>query len=109
MPARSRNRELLPLILLRVCPIPGLSRGGASPSAASGPIPASGNFDPAYCKRSAPREAVNDGNLAVWPQKGVAGRAADAIGVIGKLHGAGRRPALYNVALIPIYSFSSSR
>jgi thioredoxin reductase (NADPH) len=35
--------------------------------------------------------------------------AGDAIAAIRKLHEAGRRPALYNAALTPIYSFSPSR
>jgi len=39
----------------------------ASFDAAAVTAPATRNFDPAYCKRSAPREAVNDGNLADWP------------------------------------------
>lgn len=43
----------------------------AALGAAAGTTPATRNFDPAYCKRSAPREAVNDGNLADWPHAGV--------------------------------------
>ena len=38
-------------------------------AAAESPAPSTRktrNFDPAYCKRSAPHEAVNDGNLADW-------------------------------------------
>ena len=39
--------------------------GDAWSFAASSPG-AAGNFDPDYCKRTASREAVNDGNLTDW-------------------------------------------
>jgi len=49
--------------------LPGL---GSKPfGAAESPAPSTRktrNFDPAYCKRSAPHEAVNDGNLADRPR-----------------------------------------
>ncbi|SIT48273.1 hypothetical protein BN2475_950063 [Paraburkholderia ribeironis] len=40
---------------------------------AAGPIPATGNFDRAYCKRTTTRKAVNDGNVGDCPQKRAAG------------------------------------